>query len=194
MREKIIGIIPARMAASRFPGKPLKKIHGIPMLMHVFLRAKLFNNWDKLLVAGCDNEILNYCLSKKISYIPTSTKHKRCLDRVYEAAKKISRAKYKINKNDIIVCVQGDEPMLRPDMVEKVVKEIKKNRKAGSIVLAMSINNEKQFNDPNVVKIIHNKKMKSFTHQDLPYHIAKSLVQKFVRKEYMVFLHLDMIF
>ena len=77
--------------------------------------------------------------------------------------------------------------MLRPDMVEKVVKEIKKNRKAGSIVLAMSINNEKQFNDPNVVKIIHNKKMKSFTHQDLPYHIAKSLVQKFVQKNIWYF-------
>lgn len=157
MKNKIIGIIPARMAASRFPGKPLELISGIPMLMHVFLRAKLFKRWDKLLVAGCDTEISHYCLKAKIPYLTTSKKHKRCLDRVFEAANIISKTKYKINKNDIIVCVQGDEPMLRPDMIETVVKEIKDNKKAGSIVLGMHINNIKQFNDPNIVKIINNK-------------------------------------
>ncbi len=157
MKNKIIGIIPARMAASRFPGKPLKLINGIPMLMHVYLRAKLFKSWNKLIVAGCDSEISNYCISTKIPYLSTSKKHKRCLDRVFEAANKISKAKFKINKNDIIVCVQGDEPMLRPDMIEKVIREIKNNKKAGSIVLGMQINNQKQFNDPNIVKIINNK-------------------------------------
>ena len=156
MKDKIIGIIPARMAASRFPGKPLKKINGIPMLTHVYLRAKLFMNWDRLFLAGCDKEISHYCIEKKIPYIPTSKKHKRCLDRVFEAAKKISKAKIKINKNDIIVCVQGDEPMLRPDMIKTVVREIKKNKKAGSIVLGMFINDRKQFYDPNIEKIIHN--------------------------------------
>ena len=63
----------------------------------------------------------------------------------------------------------------------KVQKEIKKNRKAGSIVLAMSINNEKQFNDPNIVKIIHNKKMKSF-YIKISYHIAKSLFKNSCEK------------
>ena len=134
MKNKIIGIIPARMAASRFPGKPLKKISGIPMLMHVFLRAKLFKSWDKLYVAGCDKEISNYCKNIKIPYISTSSKHKRCLDRVFEAANKISSERYKLKKKDIIVCVQGDEPMLRPDMIDAVIREIKNNKKAGSIV------------------------------------------------------------
>ncbi len=157
MKDKIIGIIPARMAASRFPGKPLKIISGIPMLMHVYLRAKLFRSWDKLFVAGCDKEIYDYCVNTKIPYIATSKKHKRCLDRVFEAANKIAKGKYKISKSDIIVCVQGDEPMLRPDMIETVVREIKKNKRAGSIVLGMYINNKKQFNDPNIVKIISNR-------------------------------------
>lgn len=158
MKDKIIGIIPARMAASRFPGKPLKLINGMPMLLHVHLRAKLFKDWDKLFVAGCDNEISYFCKKQKINYISTSKKHKRCLDRVFEATKKISMTKCKIKKNDIIVCVQGDEPMLRPDMIRKVVKEMKRNKKAGSIVLGMIINNKKQFKDPNIVKIIHNQK------------------------------------
>jgi len=157
MSDKIIGIIPARMAASRFPGKPLKTINGIPMLMHVYLRAKLFKGWDNLSVAGCDEEIYNYCNDKKLPYISTSKKHNRCLDRVFEASNKIFKKKTKLKNNDIIVCVQGDEPMLRPDMIDAVIKAIKKNKKAGSIVLGMYINDKKQFYNPNVVKIINNK-------------------------------------
>lgn len=157
MKDKIIGIIPARMAASRFPGKPLKNICGIPMLMHVYQRAKMFKGWSEISVAGCDNEIADYCQETSIPYISTSKKHKRCLDRVFEATNKISKTKYKIKANDIIVCVQGDEPMLKIDMIQKVISAIKKNKKAGSIVLGMFINDKKQFYDPNIVKIIHNK-------------------------------------
>ncbi len=151
---KIIGIIPARMAASRFPGKPLKRILKIPMLAHVYFRAKKFLRWNYLSVAGCDKEIKNFCKNNKFNYIQTSKKHKRCLDRVYEACKKIKK-KQSINNNDIIVCVQGDEPMLDPNMINEVVKKIKKNHKAGSVVLGMKIINKKQFLDKNTVKIIN---------------------------------------
>ena len=65
--RKIIGIIPVRMAASRFPGKPLKKILGNEMLTHVYMRAKLYNNWTSLNVAICDKEIKNFCKKKKLS-------------------------------------------------------------------------------------------------------------------------------
>ena len=58
----------------------------------------------------------------------------------------------------ILLFVSKDEPMLRPNMINAVIKEIKSNKKAGSIVLAMTINDKKQFNDPNIVKIIHNQK------------------------------------
>ena len=54
---KVIGIIPARMAASRFPGKPLHPIHGKAMLEHVFQRALLYEGWDRLVIATCDQEI-----------------------------------------------------------------------------------------------------------------------------------------
>ena len=148
--RKIIGIIPARMAASRFPGKPLKKICGIEMLSHVFLRARLFNKWSSLIVALCDKEIKKFCIEKKYPYSITSDKHIRCLDRVYEASKKIKN----IKSNDIIVCVQGDEPMLKPDMITKVIKPLIKDKKECS-VLAMDIDNEEQYLNPNIVKIIH---------------------------------------
>ena len=151
--RKIIGIIPARMAASRFPGKPLKKICKIEMLSHVYLRAKLFNNWSNLMVALCDKEIENFCIEKKYPYTITSTKHERCLDRVYEASKKIKN----IKSNDIIVCVQGDEPMLKPDMISKVIEPLIKDKKECS-VLGMDIENKEQYLNPDIVKIVHDLK------------------------------------
>ena len=151
--RKIIGIIPARMAASRFPGKPLKKIANIEMLSHVYLRAKLFNNWSNLMVALCDKEIENFCIEKKYPYTITSTKHERCLDRVYEASKKIKN----IKSNDIIVCVQGDEPMLKPDMISKVIEPLIKDKKECS-VLGMDIENKEQYLNPDIVKIVHDLK------------------------------------
>src|ERR1700729_983670 len=61
---KIVGVIPARMAASRFPGKPLFPIHGRPMLEHVYLRARMYSSWDRLVVATCDDEIWQFATAK----------------------------------------------------------------------------------------------------------------------------------
>ena len=66
-KNKIIGIIPVRMKASRFPGKPLKKIINLTMLEHVYLRSKFFKYWTKLIVATCDKEIFEYCKPKRLT-------------------------------------------------------------------------------------------------------------------------------
>ena len=63
---KVIGIVPARMAASRFPGKPLFLIHGRPMLEHVYLRAKMYAGWSNLVLATCDQEIARFGADKAI--------------------------------------------------------------------------------------------------------------------------------
>lgn len=139
------------MAATRFPNKPLKKILGIPMIEHVYERSKLFKNWENLFLTTCDNEIKKFCYIKKIPVIMTSKKHKRCLDRVYEAASKVKG----IKDRDIVVCVQGDEPMMKTEMIENVLKPIYKNKNINSTVLAMDIVQESQFKDVNAVKIIH---------------------------------------
>ena len=85
---KIVGIVPARMAASRFPGKPLHPILGRPMVEHVFCRAALFPKWDGLFLATCDQEIAALGKQKGWPTLMTSDKHTRALDRVAEAAGK----------------------------------------------------------------------------------------------------------
>ena len=149
---KIFGFVPARMASSRFPGKPLKKILNKTMLEHVYDKAEKFNNWFDLKVATCDQEIKEKCIEKKYPFIMTSKKHKRCLDRVYEAAKKNSP---KIKEEDLVVCVQGDEPMLNPKMIHNVIAPFKKNKEIKATVLAMEIVDKRQFVNPDTVKIIH---------------------------------------
>ena len=149
---KIFGFIPARMGSKRLYGKPLKRIAGKPMLEHVFERAKMFKKWNGLTVATCDQKIKKFTQSKNYNCVMTSKKHKRCLDRVYEAVNKTQR---KIKKNDLIVCVQGDEPMLHPKMISTVIRPLLKNRKIGATVLAMNIVNYSQFKNSNILKIIH---------------------------------------
>jgi len=149
---KIFGFIPARMGSKRFYGKPLKKIRDKPMLEHVFERAKMFKGWDSLVVATCDKEIKKFAKQKKYDCVMTSKRHKRCLDRIYEAA---NRRHKKIKNEDLIVCVQGDEPMLHPKMIKTVLKPFFRKKKIGATVLAMEIINYSQFKNPNTVKIIH---------------------------------------
>lgn len=152
---KIFGIVPARMGSSRFPGKPLYPICGRPMVEHVFRRAQLFKNWDGLFLATCDQEIENAAKGLNIPVLMTSDKHTRCLDRVAEAIEKCGE---KVDANDIIMCVQGDEPMLHPDMIEAAMAPLKQDPSVNCTVLAMSINDEAQFVNPDTVKIIHDMK------------------------------------
>ncbi len=149
---KIIGIVPARMAASRFPGKPLYPILGRPMIEHVWCRASQFKNWDHLLLATCDREIEDFGLSKKWPVIMTSNHHTRCLDRVAEAAEKCGHA---LMPKDLVVCVQGDEPLLRPEMIDAAIKPLREDSEVRGTVLAMHIIHEDQFYNTDVIKIIH---------------------------------------
>lgn len=171
---KIYGFIPARMAASRFPGKPLKKILGKPMIKHVYDNAKKFKYWKNLFLTTCDDEILKFSHDNLIPSIKTSKSHKRCLDRVYEAANKTSG----IKKNDIIVCVQGDEPMLHHSMIKNVLKPIIDKKEVHCTVLAMDIIDENQFKNPNIVKIIHDEKDEVLFTSRAPIPYAKKFEKK----------------
>jgi 3-deoxy-manno-octulosonate cytidylyltransferase (CMP-KDO synthetase) len=150
---KIIGVIPARMAASRFPGKPLFPIHDRPMVEHVYLRANLFKRWDRLVMATCDEEIRKFSVAKGIPVVMTGSHHTRALDRVAEAVELLDET---VDESDIIVCVQGDEPMMRPDMIDTVVAPLIENASIPCTVLAMHIVDEQIWRNPDTVKIIHN--------------------------------------
>lgn len=150
---KTIGVIPARMAASRFPGKPLHVILGRPMVEHVFLRARMYAGWDRLVLATCDREIEDFAKSKKIPTVMTGDHHVRALDRVAEAVERLDEP---VAGDDIVICVQGDEPMMRPDMIDAVMAPLLKDPAVPGTILAMHIIDEAIWRNPDTVKIIHN--------------------------------------
>ncbi len=149
---KIIGLIPARMKASRFPGKPLFTIHGRPMVEHVWHRAAMYQHWDKLAICTCDVEIEDFGKSKGFPVVMTSDKHVRALDRVAEAAGKCG---VDVGPDDIVICVQGDEPMMRPDMIDAVCKPFFDDPSVNGTVLGMHIADEEVWRNPDTVKIVH---------------------------------------
>ena len=149
---KTIGIVPARMAASRFPGKPLHPICGMPMVEHVFRRSLLFPRWDGLYLATCDHEIEALGTSRGWPVVMTSHRHTRALDRVAEAAGNCGQT---LDRDDVVVCVQGDEPMLHPDMIAASIAPLEQDASVICTVLAMHIVDEEVFRNPDTVKVIH---------------------------------------
>ena len=154
-KSKIFGFIPARMSASRFPGKPLHPICNMPMIHHVIHRAQMFKEWEDLYLTTCDKEIQEFGESIGIKVIMTSASHARALDRVAEAAEKCG---HDIADNDIVLNVQGDEPMMRPGMIDATIKPMLDEKDVNGTILAMKIISEDQYYDPNTLKIINNRK------------------------------------
>jgi 3-deoxy-manno-octulosonate cytidylyltransferase (CMP-KDO synthetase) len=149
---KIIGIIPARMESSRFPGKPLETILGIPMIGHVYHRCKMSNILDEVYVATCNKEIFDYIESIGGKAIMTANTHERASDRVAEALYNIE--KDNDQKIDIIVMLQGDEPMVKPDMIEDAVKPLIDDPTLPVSNLMSEIRTDQEWNDPNEVKVV----------------------------------------
>ena len=149
---KTIGIVPARMAASRFPGKPLHPIAGKPMVEHVFARARLSWDWDALCIATCDEEIMKFAEEKGFPAVMTSDTHTRALDRVAEAYGLVADTP---NDDDIVVCVQGDEPLLASDTITAVIEPFHKDVTTEGTMLAVPITDEELYRNPDIVKIIH---------------------------------------
>ena len=148
----VIGIIPARMKSSRLPGKAMKKIFNIPMIGHVYFRSKLSDVLDEVYVATCENEIRNYIKSINGKVVMTSKSHKRAVDRTEEAMRKIEKiSKKKIN---LVVMIQGDEPILEPRMINQVVNIFKKDKSVQISNLYTVLKKSKEIMDPNRVKVV----------------------------------------
>ena len=152
---KIIGIIPARMGSSRFPGKPLAKIHGIPMVGHVYFRSRMSKSLDNIFVATPDKKIFDYIESIGGKAVMTSDCHERCTDRVAEALSVIEEQFGEEVK--IIVNIQGDEPMLVPEMIDEALKPMLEDDSILCVNLMAPIRNQKEHEDPNEVKVVVDK-------------------------------------
>lgn len=153
MKHKtIVAIIPARMGSSRFPGKPLATLQGIPLVGHVYFRTAMCPVLTATYVATCDQEIFDYVISIGGKPIMTADTHERCSDRTAEAMLKIEAELGR--KIDIVVMVQGDEPMIVPEMIEHSVVPLLNDSSIPVVNLMARINTVEEFEDPNEVKVV----------------------------------------
>lgn len=148
----IIGIIPARMASSRFPGKPLAKIHGIPMVGHVYYRSKMNKMLKEVYIATCDKEIADYSSSINAKAVMTANTHERASDRTAEAMLKVEEGTGR--KIDLVIMIQGDDPMLFPEMIDKVLKPLLEDETIQVVNLMIPLKSKKEQEDPNEVKVV----------------------------------------
>ncbi|MBI5631781.1 MAG: 3-deoxy-manno-octulosonate cytidylyltransferase [Elusimicrobia bacterium] len=142
---KAVAILPARMGSTRFPGKPLAKLLGKPMIQHVWERVSRCRALADTVVATCDSEIALACKAFGAPFVMTSDKHERASDRVAEAARKV--------KADAYVLVQGDEPMTSPEMVEEALAPLA-DPAVACVNLAGRIQSESEFEDRNCIKVV----------------------------------------
>ena len=149
---KIIGIIPARLSSSRLSRKPLADILGMPMIGHVFLRSKLSQILDEVYVATCDQEIVDYIESIGGKAIMTANTHERASDRTAEALLKIEADTNE--KIDIVVMIQGDEPMITPEMITASVEPILNDDTIKITNLMTKMNTKEEHEDPAEVKVV----------------------------------------
>jgi len=167
MNPNIIGIIPARMASSRFPGKPMERINGVPMIGHVYFRSKM-SKLREVYIATCDQAIVEYANSIGAKAIMTANTHERASDRTAEAMLKIEDADG--DKADIVVMIQGDEPMVFPDMIDEAVQPLIDDPQILVTNLMAPMNTKEEHEDPNEVKVVvdHNNFALYFSREPIP--------------------------
>ena len=172
--KKTLGVIPARMASSRFPGKPLKKILGIPMLAHCYERALLSQACDKLVIATPDEEIMNWAKNHQIPVILTGHHHQRATERAQETLDILSE---RGETYDFILLLQGDEPQIFPNDIQNLSDAF-----CGSeleiVNLVYPIEGD-DLGNPNVVKAImsNTSKISFFTRAHVPNRGDKAMRQ-----------------
>jgi len=148
----VVGIIPARMASSRFPGKPLINIGGAAMIKHVYFRSRMATALDDVYIATCDQEIQEYCDENGMKVVMTKDTHTRASDRAAEAMVKIEELTGKTV--DIPVMIQGDEPLLYPQMINDVVAALMEDETLAAANLMAALDSDEERLNPNVVKVV----------------------------------------
>ena len=149
---RIIGVIPARLASTRLPGKPLAKIGEIPMIGHVYFRSAMSKVLDDVYIATCDAEIRAYAESIGAGCVMTADTHERASDRTAEALLKCEKETGQ--KVDIVVMIQGDEPMVLPGMIDEAVALMLADPSINVVNLMSPLKNRAEHEDPNEVKVV----------------------------------------
>jgi 3-deoxy-manno-octulosonate cytidylyltransferase (CMP-KDO synthetase) len=148
----VLGLVPARMGSSRFPGKPMSKICGVPMIEHVWRRCRMSRSLDHLYVATCDEEIRSFVADRGGQAVMTSARHERATERCAEALLTIERDLGE--RFDIIVMIQGDEPLVTPAMIDESLVPFVAGGDVEVANLMAEIGKREDHEDPNEVKVV----------------------------------------
>jgi 3-deoxy-manno-octulosonate cytidylyltransferase (CMP-KDO synthetase) len=172
----IVALIPARMGSSRFPGKPMARLLGKPMIGHVYERVSKNPLLTVTAVATCDQEIADYIRSIGGRAIMTGTQHERASDRCAEALETMEKedgVKY-----DIVVMVQGDEPMTHPDMISEAVNPMLAEPSLQIVNLLGKIESVAEFEDRNCIKVVCDLKSNAlyFSREPIPTRVKMAVV------------------
>ena len=167
----IVGLIPVRMESSRLPNKAILGIAEVPMILHVARRAKLSQSLDKVIVCTDSYKVCDICTENKIDVVLTKSTHTNGTERIAEAANILN-----LDKDAIIIDIQGDEPLLKPRMIDNVADYIIKNKSFDIVVPFIETFEEES---PNRVKLItSNNNVLYMSRKNVPYPFLKDTVYK----------------
>ena len=145
-KSRIVGVIPARYQSSRFQGKPLADLEGWPVIRHVAERARRVAALDRVVVATDDERIRDAVQAFGAEVVMTSSQHATGTDRVAEAVRQIEA--------DVVVNIQGDEPLLEPAMVERIVEPLLRDTTIQVATMICPVKDVAEILDHNVVKVV----------------------------------------
>ncbi|NMB96080.1 MAG: 3-deoxy-manno-octulosonate cytidylyltransferase [Clostridiaceae bacterium] len=149
MNKKAIGIIPARYGSTRLEGKPLKDICGKPMIQHVYERASKASSLQQVFIATDDIRIMDAVKAFGGQAVMTSPNHNTGTDRIAEVAKDMDV--------DIVVNIQGDEPLILPEIIDEITTELIADNNVVMTTGCCIITDKEMYTDPNVVKVVFDK-------------------------------------
>ena len=174
---KVICVIPARYSSTRLPGKPLKLIAGKPMICRVYERAAQAKRIDKAIVATDDERIFKAVNENGGEAVMTRADHPTGTDRLAEVANKFEDV-------DLIVNVQGDEPLIEPKLIDDLISLFDEEADLQMATVATELKDDEEINNPNNVKVITDLKGNAlyFSRSVIPYprNKGKSAVYKHI--------------
>ena len=144
--SRVLGVIPARLGSSRLPRKPLQPLLGKPLVLWVWERARRMEFLHRVVVATDSREVAEVCRKAGAEVVLTSSRHPTGSDRVWEVAERHA------GSFDVVVNIQGDEPLVAPDTVRAAVAMVEGGFEAGTCATAIS--DAEEWRDPSVVKVV----------------------------------------
>ena len=145
--NKAVGIIPARWGSTRFPGKPLHLLAGKPLLKHVWEKCRRAKTLDSVIIATDDMRIANAAFDWGAEVALTSRSHRSGTDRSAEVARHAEHFSFIIN-------IQGDEPLIEPQLIDGLVEKLRSDRNAKIVTAAHPFENPAEASSPHQVKVV----------------------------------------